>query len=187
MKIYTRTGDMGTTSLVGGQRISKDSVRLEAYGTVDELNSFIGLLIAQPALTRAEDSTIKTLSMVQNKLFNIGAYLATDNTDNPMAEPAGLGHQAIATLEAQIDLMVSRLPEMRCFILPGGTVASAQAQVCRAVCRRAERRVVALAAEARVDDIVIRFLNRLSDYLFILDRHLNHIAGIPEIPWDKEA
>lgn len=187
MKIYTRTGDMGTTSLVGGQRISKDSVRLEAYGTVDELNSFIGLLIAQPALTHAEDSTIKTLSMVQNKLFNIGAYLATDNTDNPMAEPAGLGHQAIATLEAQIDLMVSRLPEMRYFILPGGTVASAQAQVCRAVCRRAERRVVALAAEARVDDIVIRFLNRLSDYLFILARHLNHIAGIPEIPWDKEA
>ena len=91
----------------------------------------------------------------ENLSLNEGAYLATDNTDNPMAEPAGLGHQAIATLEAQIDLMVSRLPEMRCFILPGGTVASAQAQVCRAVCRRAERRVVALAAEARVDDIVI--------------------------------
>lgn len=187
MKIYTRTGDMGSTSLVGGKRVSKDSVRLESYGTVDELNSFIGLLIAQPAVHRDDDPALATLSMVQNKLFNIGAYLATDNTDNPMAEPAGLGHSAIATLETQIDLMDSRLPEMRCFVLPGGTEAAAMAQVCRAVCRRAERRVVALASQVRVDDIVIRFINRLSDYLFILARHLNHAANVPDIPWNKNA
>ncbi len=183
MKIYTRTGDAGSTSLVGGKRVSKASLRLDAYGTVDELNSFLGLLATEALL---DDDSVRTLQMVQNKLFNVGAYLATDNTDNPMAEPAGLGHKAIGELERQIDLMTDALPPLRAFILPGGCRAAAQANVCRAVCRRAERRVVALAQEARVDDIVIRFLNRLSDYLFTLGRHLNRLSLTPELEWSKE-
>lgn len=182
MKIYTRTGDLGTTSLVGGKRVSKSSVRLEAYGTVDELNSFLGVLMATPGM---DEEARQTLRIVQNKLFNVGAYLATDTTDNPMAEPQGLGQEAISYLETRIDRLTDGLPEMRCFVLPGGTLASAQAQVCRAVCRRAERRVIALAEETRVDDIVIRYLNRLSDYLFTLARHLNHSAGTEDIPWEK--
>ncbi len=183
MKIYTRTGDLGTTSLVGGKRVSKSSVRLEAYGTVDELNSFIGLLIATDGV---DDDARRTLRTVQNKLFNLGAYLATDTADIPMAEPQGLGQEAISYIEEHIDRLTEGLPEMRCFVLPGGTVASAQAQVCRAVCRRAERRVIALAAETRVDDVAIRYLNRLSDYLFTLARHLNHAAGVADIPWEKD-
>ncbi len=183
MKIYTRTGDMGTTSLVGGKRVAKDSVRLEAYGTVDELNSYIGLLMATPGVDRNEADTLRG---VQNKLFNIGAYLATDNTDNPMTEPQGLGQDAISALENQIDLMTDRIPPMHCFVLPGGSLASAQAQVCRAVCRRAERRVITLGGECRVDPLVIRYLNRLSDYLFTLARYLNHTAGVADIPWQKD-
>lgn len=183
MKIYTRTGDMGITSLVGGKRVAKDSVRLEAYGTVDELNSYIGLLMATPGVDRNETDILRG---VQNKLFNIGAYLATDNTDNPMAEPQGLGQDAISVLENQIDLMTDRIPPMHCFVLPGGSLASAQAQVCRAVCRRAERRVITLGGECRVDPLVIRYLNRLSDYLFTLARYLNHTAGVADIPWQKD-
>ena len=183
MKIYTRTGDMGTTSLVGGKRVAKDSVRLEACGTVDELNSYIGLLMATPGVDRNEADTLRG---VQNKLFNIGAYLATDNTDNPMTEPQGLGQDAISALENQIDLMTDRIPPMHCFVLPGGSLASAQAQVCRAVCRRAERRVITLGGECRVDPLVIRYLNRLSDYLFTLARYLNHTAGVADIPWQKD-
>lgn len=183
MKIYTRTGDAGSTSLVGGQRVRKDSVRLDAYGTVDELNSFLGLLLASGGLDADAETTLR---MVQNRLFNVGAYLATDNSDNPMAEPAGLGHKEIGVLEHQIDLMTDRLPELRAFILPGGCAAAAMANVCRAVCRRAERRVIALTQQARVDDIVIRFLNRLSDYLFTLGRYANHLAGTPEHEWVKE-
>ena len=119
MKIYTRTGDAGTTALVGGKRVSKASLRLDAYGTVDELNSFLGLLATEALL---DDDSGKTLQMVQNKLFNVGAYLATDNTDSPMAEPAGLGHKAIGELERQIDLMTDALPPLRAFILPGDAV-----------------------------------------------------------------
>lgn len=183
MKIYTRTGDLGTTSLVGGTRTAKNSARLEAYGTVDELNSFLGLLMATPGVPA---DTLTTLTIVQNKLFNLGAYLATDNTSNPDLEPQGLGHTTISTLETQIDLLTDRLPPMHCFILPGGSQASAQAQVCRAVCRRAERRTLTLAAEATVSPLVLRFLNRLSDYLFTLARYLNHTASIPDIPWQKD-
>jgi len=183
MKIYTRTGDAGTTSLVGGKRVRKDSARLEAYGTVDELNSFLGLLLAEDSVDEAARAT---LLMVQNKLFNVGAYLATDNSDTPMAVPAGLGHKAIGELERQIDLMTDRLPQLNSFILPGGCRAAAQANVCRAVCRRAERRVIALTQEARVDDSVIRFLNRLSDYLFTLGRLLNVMSDTAEQPWVKD-
>ena len=183
MKIYTRTGDLGTTSLAGGQRVAKDSTRLEAYGTVDELNSYIGLLIATPGV---EEEASATLQAVQNKLFNIGAYLATDNTGNAMAEPQGLGQEAISSLENSIDLLTDRIPPMHCFVLPGGSFSSAQAQVCRAVCRRAERRVITLGNETRVDPVVIRYLNRLSDYLFTLARYRNHTAVIADVPWKKD-
>lgn len=182
MKIYTRTGDAGSTSLVGGKRVSKASLRLDAYGTTDELNSFIGLLASCDGIP---ETTLDTLRFIQNKLFNIGAYLATDNTASPMDEPAGLGQPEISRLEREIDLMDDRLPQLRAFILPGGCQAAAQANVARAVCRRAERRVVALAAEARVDDLILRFLNRLSDYLFTLGRFLNHLASTPELEWQK--
>lgn len=183
MKIYTRTGDCGTTSLVGGKRVSKDSARLEAYGTIDELNSHIGLLRATPALPPEADPL---LEYVQNKLFNIGAYLATDNTDNQALKPAGLDLEAAARLEAAIDAVDAQLPPLREFILPGGTPAAAQANVARTVCRRAERRVITLAATTAVDNSVTTFINRLSDYLFTLGRLCNHQAGRPAPAWHPD-
>lgn len=183
MKIYTRTGDRGATSLVGGKRVSKASARLEAYGTIDELNSFIGLLRATPGLP---EEAAPTLEYVQNKLFNIGAYLATDNTDNPDLKPAGLTDEAATLLERTMDTTDEELPPLRAFILPGGSEAGARANVARAVCRRAERRVIALAREAAVAPEVTIFINRLSDYLFTLGRLCNHRAGVPEPEWRQD-
>ncbi len=183
MKIYTRTGDRGATSLVGGKRVSKASERLEAYGTIDELNSHIGLLRAAPGLPTEADPL---LEYVQNKLFNIGAYLATDNSADPELTPAGLPAEAAARLEEAMDRADEELPPLRAFILPGGSEAGARANVARAVCRRAERRIIALAREAAVAPEVTAFVNRLSDYLFTLGRLCNHRVGTPEPEWRQD-
>lgn len=182
MKIYTRTGDAGTTSLVGGKRVSKASERLNAYGTVDELNSAIGMLLTYPELT-ADDQA--TLLMIQNKLFNAGAYLATDNSDTPGLMPAGLDTTHIQRIEQQIDAVTATLPPQTAFILPGGCPAAAMAHICRTICRRAERQVVKLSEVTEVDTTVQRFLNRLSDYLFTLSRAINHRTNTPEKQWQK--
>lgn len=182
MKIYTKTGDGGSTSLVGGKRVAKDSDRLEAYGTVDELNSQLGML---RALASGDDAaSAEFVATVQSLLFNIGAYLATDNAADPFLIPSGLSETHIEALEREIDRLDLTLEPLRSFILPGGCQAAAQAAIARTVCRRAERRVIALThADITVSPLVITYLNRLSDYLFTLSRHLNHLTSTPETPW----
>ncbi len=185
-KVYTKTGDNGTTSLVGGIRIGKADIRLEAYGTVDELNSHLGLLAA---LLPADDNNLpdsddrRTIEQIQSILFNVGTHLATDLSQTPLYPSARLPEGATKQLEEEIDRTLSLLPEAQGFVLPGGTPAAAQAHVCRTVCRRAERRVVALAAEAEVGLEIKTYLNRLSDYLFVLAKKLNFIAGESEKMW----
>lgn len=185
-KVYTKTGDNGTTSLVGGIRIGKADIRLEAYGTVDELNSHLGLLAA---LLPADDNNLpdsddrRTIEQIQSILFNVGTHLATDLSQTPLYPSARLPEGATKQLEEEIDRTLSLLPEAQGFVLPGGTPAAAQAHVCRTVCRRAERRVVALAAEAEVGQEIQTYLNRLSDYLFVLAKKLNFIAGESEKMW----
>lgn len=179
--IYTRTGDKGSTSLVGGERVPKTDLRLEAYGTVDELNAFLGVLITQ--LVDSPDKEL--LFYVQNKLFTIGSYLATDPSFTSFREASLLDECAIIKLEQRIDELDSELPPLNNFVLPGGCVCAAQAHVCRAVCRRAERLILRVADEYGVDHKILRFMNRLSDYLFVLSRACNIQSAIPEVFWDK--
>ncbi len=180
MKIYTRTGDKGMTDLVGGCRVRKDCVRLEAYGTVDELNSNLGLLV----VAMGDETAINCIHECQAVLFAVGAVLATD-------EEAG-GHtmqavtaEDIAYVERMIDLWSTDLPGWRGFVLPGGTEAAARAHVCRTVCRRAERNILTLAQETDVAGEVLQYVNRLSDLLFVLAQRLNFLAGKEEILWQK--
>ncbi len=181
MKIYTKTGDVGTTSLVGGKRVSKASHRLEAYGTVDELNSHIGLLAA---MSIDDEQIVEFLYAIQNRLFNLGAYLATDNTDNPEMQPAGITAEEIALIENEIDRLDQLLPPLHSFILPGGCLQAGQTNVVRTVCRRAERRLVALMeAGVAVHPLASAYLNRLSDYFFTLARYLNLATSTSERPW----
>ena len=233
--LYTRTGDTGTTSLIGGQRAPKNSPRVEAYGTVDELNALIGLLQShlttllpkqpapptkqpttelstptelptaelptptkQPTTIQPEDSeladaartlaeeTAETLLGINNTLFNIGAALATpDGSDLPTADTDRIRlPQAIDRLENRIDLLDSQVPPLRSFILPGGNPTAALAHVARTVCRRAERTILtAIDAGATISPDILIYINRLSDYLFILARHINHTTSTPELPW----
>lgn len=174
-KIYTRTGDSGQTSLVGGTRVSKTHPRLEAYGTIDELSSHLGLLASM--LTDEHDRLF--LLNIQHQLFVVSTLLATE--EGSSYTPAPLAPDAITALEQEIDALQSGVPPLRAFVIPGGCTAAAQAHVCRTVCRRAERRVLSLSEMASVDEGVIRFINRLSDYLFILARHLNIQCGTQEI------
>ena len=179
-KVYTRRGDQGMTDLVGGVRISKADVRLEAYGTVDELGSHLGLLVS---LMAADDGERPVVLRVQNNLFNIGTHLATDQSQTPLYASARLPEGETDFLEQRIDAINAVLPQAGGFVLPGGTQAAAQCHVCRTVCRRAERCIDALAQEATVGADVISYVNRLSDYLFVLARLLSHNAGHPEDLW----
>lgn len=187
MKIYTRTGDDGTTSLVGGQRVSKSCPRLEAYGTIDELSSQIGLL--RSFIENAPDNSmlcvafIPQLEWIQQKLFCMGGALATDVTTTSLPESCRILESDVTRLESMIDNMSEGLPVQRSFILPGGCVPAGQAHVARTVCRRAERLVTALNNDVQVPDNVTVFLNRLSDFLFILARKANQISGCAEILW----
>ncbi len=179
-KIYTKTGDGGMTSLVGGKRVRKDCARLEAYGTVDELNSHLGLLLASLTDEMAKNSVVEC----QNVLFSVGAVLATEAEEGkPMAQ--AVNSEDIAVLEKQMDEWNASLPGWRGFVLPGGVESAARAQVCRTVCRRAERRILALAQEAEVPQEVMQYMNRLSDFLFVLALHENFLAGRDEIIWQK--
>ena len=180
--VYTRTGDAGMTSLVSGNRVSKDDVRVEAYGTVDELNSNIGVLLHSTKLD--DQDVIALLRKAQNKLFNIGAYLANDRED---ASLYGLTQDDVTALEQKMDKMSIELPPMRGFILPGGSRLSAQADRCRTITRRAERRVVTLARTAHVEPLVLEYLNRLSDFFFVFARFNNIQNQVVEIYWDKDA
>ena len=181
-KVYTRTGDAGQTSLVSGTRVDKDDVRVEAYGTIDELNSNLGVLLHSTKLD--EHDIIALLRKAQNKLFNIGAYLANDAAD---ATLYGLKQEDITELEQMMDKMSEELPPMRGFILPGGSRLSATADRCRTVTRRAERRVVSLTKVAHVEPLVLEYLNRLSDFFFVFARYNNIRNQVEEIYWDKDA
>lgn len=180
-KVYTRGGDKGQTSLVGGQRVSKASRRLEAYGTVDELSSHLGLLAAM--LPEGDDQAM--IIRIQNCLFNVCTNLATDQDQTPLYPSAHLPEGEIELVEKEVDAIMGLLPERQGFVLPGGTEEAAQAHVCRTVCRRAERCIVALSEEATVSPEVQQYVNRLSDYLFVLAKKLNFVAGKSEKIWQN--
>ena len=196
-KIYTKTGDKGMTSLIGGTKVPKSSARIEAYGTVDELNSFIGLLIDQLILASAPPApstptpqapgpaeTTPFLREVQDRLFTIGSSLACDPEKEPRLKIPDLREEDVQKVEAEIDRMTAVLPPMKSFLLPGGHVAVSTAHIARCVCRRAERGCVRLHEEQLfVEPLVLRYLNRLSDYLFVLSRYTAHLLQVAEIPW----
>ncbi|GHV06079.1 cobalamin adenosyltransferase [Bacteroidia bacterium] len=178
--VYTKTGDRGTTSLVGGKRVSKTDRRIESYGTVDELNSFIGLLI-----TETDDADdLEFLRFIQHKLFTIGSYLATDRENTELRIESKVSPESITRIEQEIDRIDSELPPIKNFLLPGGCRAAALAHVCRTVCRRAERQIYRLNETTPVEEPVLIFVNRLSDYFFILARKANIRQNGKEIIWD---
>lgn len=182
--VYTMAGDKGETSLAGGRRVPKDDIRIEAYGTVDELNSFIGVL---DNLHNIPSDIKEYLRVIQNKLFCIGAYLATDHPAYTTSKAAGLTDSDIARIEQVIDMLDSELPPLNAFVLPGGSRISSFAHVCRTVTRRCERRVVSLANDSYIDPNVLTYLNRLSDFFFVLARFNNIHNQIEEIFWNKDC
>lgn len=180
-KIYTGGGDKGMTSLVGGFRVSKTHPRLEAYGTIDELNSFIGLL-----MTEVEDpESYELLLFVQSKLFTVGSYLATDPSKTEYKIESHITEDSIKRLEQAMDQMDSSLPNMKSFVLPGGCRSAALAHVCRTVCRRAERDIYRLAETDEVEEPILIFMNRLSDFLFLLSRKECISKKCEEIFWNN--
>lgn len=178
--VYTRTGDKGTTALVGGKRVSKTDPRIESYGTIDELNSFIGLLCAE---VNNEDD-LHFLQFVQHKLFTIGSYLATDQENTELHIESKVTDETIQRIETEIDKVDATLPRMKNFILPGGSKSAALAHICRTICRRAERCIYALMPGIPIEENVLIFVNRLSDYLFVLARKLCLADRGDEIIWD---
>ncbi len=181
--IYTRTGDKGMTSLVGGARVPKTHVRLEAYGTVDELNSQLGLLSTY--LTEEEDRDL--LLWVQHKLFVVGSYLATDQTNTTLRMESQIAEADVQRLEKAIDEVDSSLPPLKAFVIPGGSRGSAVCHVARTVCRRTERCILTMSETCEVEVLVLSFVNRLSDYLFVLARKMNLLSHSDEIYWDKNC
>ncbi len=178
MKIYTKGGDKGETSLVGGTRVSKAHVKIETYGTVDELNSSIGVFA-----TALDGIYANFLQNIQHKLFNIGSLLAAE--DNLPFELPSVEDADILILEEEIDRLNENLPKLKSFILPGGSMVAGQVHLARCICRRAERRVVALGEEEY--SVILRYLNRLSDYFFVLSREVLRLESKPEVKWDKEV
>lgn len=178
MKVYTKTGDKGTTMLLGGVRVPKNNIRIEAYGTVDELNSYIGLI-----RDLAKDkSQIELLTEIQDRLFSLGSILATAVGKDKVKTPDLLDSD-ITALELAMDQMNEDLPEMKNFVLPGGHPNVAHCHIARCVCRRAERTIMSLLEEEPVPEIIIKYVNRLSDYLFVLSRHWTKSLDAQEIPW----
>ena len=178
MKIYTRTGDQGLTSLIGGTRVRKSHLRIDAYGTVDELNSYVGLVSDQPV------NAIRKIILkeIQDRLFTIGASLASDPDKSTMKIP-DLHEADITLLENEMDDMNADIPPLKVFVLPGGHQSVSFCHVARTVCRRTERLVIALQEESFVAELVVKYLNRLSDYLFVLSRKMAYELGAEEIPW----
>jgi len=177
MKIYTKTGDDGTTGLFGGGRVSKASARIDCYGTVDELNSVIGIALSKQCSTEG----VACLTVIQNTLFVLGSDLATPHESKASIERITDDHAA--QIETWIDSFESGLQPLRNFIVPGGSESAAMLHLARTVCRRAERLCVAAKDSEKLGDAVIHYLNRLSDFLFVLARWENHDAGIPDTPW----
>ncbi|MBW2241334.1 MAG: cob(I)yrinic acid a,c-diamide adenosyltransferase [Deltaproteobacteria bacterium] len=184
MKIYTKRGDRGETDLFGGERVGKDHHRVEAYGEVDELNSVLGMAAA----ASSQDDIVELAQRIQGTLFDLGAYLASPDAErrakSRVPEPRA---EDVEVLEKQIDAFESELEPLRRFILPGGTAAAAAFHVARAVCRRAERRAVSLDRAETLDPLALRFLNRLSDLLFVLARVENHRAEVPDVEWESRS
>ncbi|MCD9015339.1 cob(I)yrinic acid a,c-diamide adenosyltransferase [Parachryseolinea silvisoli] len=178
MKIYTKTGDQGTTALFGGKRVSKDDLRIDTYGTIDELNSWIGLVRDQ----EVNQPRHATLVEIQDRLFTIGSILATEPGNTKVKIPA-LSEADTQQLEKEIDTMEAGLPPLRFFVLPGGHQAVSFCHLARTVCRRAERLAISLHHTEGVPSEVIKYLNRLSDYLFVLSRQMTQNLNAPETPW----
>ena len=181
--VYTRTGDKGTTSLVGGTRVPKTHARLEAYGTVDELNSYIGLLITY--LNDEEERAF--LQGVQDTLFVIGSNLATDQSITQLRAASVITEEMVQAIEHQIDKVDASVPPLTAFVLPGGSRGAAVCHICRTVCRRAERRILALSEQAEVSAELLAYVNRLSDYLFVLSRKINQLEKKEEIFWNNRC
>ena len=182
MKIYTKTGDKGKTSLLGGTRVSKSDERLDAYGTIDELNSFLGLVRD----LEIDVGRKNLIHEIQSRLFTVGSSLAAENERAKDFKP-DLEERDVAKLEQAIDAMNEKLPQMRNFIIPGGHQLVSTSHIARTVCRRAERLVIKLSNSEEIEDIVIRYLNRLSDYLFVLARKQAVELNIDEIPWKPKG
>jgi cob(I)alamin adenosyltransferase len=179
-KIYTKTGDKGLTSLIGGVRVPKSHLRIEAYGTIDELNSYLGLLCD---VNPIKNSNV-WITEIQDRLFTIGSELATAPDKTVKMKLTDLYEQDVHWLEEQIDFMNQSLPEMRFFILPGGHQAASTCHIARCICRRTERLGVAMSEQGEyISDLVLKYLNRLSDFLFVLARYISHETNTPEQPW----
>lgn len=178
-KIYTKTGDLGKTALVGGRRVSKSDLRLDAYGTVDELNSCIGI-----AATEVSPETVAILQKIQNALFNLGSRLACED-ETMMAQLPTITDSHVRDLEEKMDAWEATLPALKNFILPGGCKGAAHLHLARTICRRAERLAVALNESTKIEPVLVIYLNRLSDFLFTLARKVNHDSQVADIAWQK--